>query len=969
MKIVKKDGVNSPMGRKKEFIVVGIGGSAGSSKALEDLLRNLPALNDVTYVVIIHQDATIKSRLTEIISNYLNSKAILITDLMEIEPGRIYVAPSDKLVSVRKNKFKTEDLNPGQLIPHSIDHFFNSLAKEKKEKAVGVILSGMGEDGKRGVVSIKAYNGFVIVQDPATALYAGMPDSAISTSCADIIDNPENFGGILSLLNDSFSKKTQSLKEKELGDDEASLNELFAVIAELTNHDFTNYKRSTIIRRLERRMLINQVTDIKDYLHLIKKVPSEAELLYKELLIGVTEFFRDKDAFLFLSEVIIPELISEKKEYEVVKVWIAGCSTGEEAYSVAISFREYLRNKNTGVKVRIYATDLEKDAIEIARKGVYDIDNLSSLPQDILSNYFRKEGEKYKIRKEVREMITFANQNLIYDPPFIKTDLLICRNLMIYLNKEIQQKLIGLFHFSLNEGGVLFLGSAESLGDSSGYFETLNSKWKIFRKKVIPQKALPKTEVFVNYFTSSILTADSAGKNVKQEAASLPELAQKMILEMLTPPAVLINKSGDILYISGKTGKFLEPATGKASLNILLMAKEELLFELPGLIRKVTNSGETEIVRNIKLKINNDIVFTDLKAIPLTDRSTKEITFLIVFIEKGISTESYKASSDTGSGNNNNTQNIIKQLEFELRLAQENLVSVVQDMEIKEEELRSANEELQSTNEEIQSTNEELTTSKEEMQSLNEELMTVNAELQNRIDELSEAHNDLANLLNATQIATLFLNRDLKIKKFTADVLDIVNLRQTDIGRPITDFVLKVKYNNLIEDIKEVNARLQVIEKDILSESGQWYMMRIMPYKTMDDKIDGVVITFNNITTLKKLEIESRQSEKGLMIVLNTMPQMVIAFDSNERIVYWNEICEKNTGYSAEEITGVILKNTFITVEQDALLSDLQDDENSRRLWKLRKKDGTLLKLIWEEKSKTTPIPGWSSWGIARFTD
>lgn len=953
----------------KNIRIVGIGGSAGSAPALEKFFRNLPADLDLAYVVITHTDSTRESRLHEIIKRFTELEVIKITEGMKPVLRKIYVVPSDKMLAIRQQKFRLTKLPEKKGSPHIIDIFLCSLAKEYKENAIAVILSGMGEDGKIGITDIKANNGIVFVQSPDSAIYPGMPENAILTSNVDLATLPENLGKILASVTVNSDDEPGILSGTNEKMNEEALREIFSILAVQTNHDFTQYKKSTLLRRIERRMHINQIHRIEEYVNMLKRLPSEGELLYKELLIGVTDFFRDKPAFDFFSSEIIPMLVKKKDRNFPLKVWIAGCSTGEEAYSVAIAFREYFRMSGIYLKIQIYATDIEKDSIAKARRGIYSKESISSLPVDILNFYFRKDGGEYKIIKEIREMLIFANQNLIMDPPFTKTDLLICRNVLIYLSREIQKKLFRTFHYSLNENGVLFLGSAESLGEYSDLFEIINSKWKFFKKKsgIGIAGQLPDL-----YFGKNDIEKSDSGHSVfkpDKEILSLPEIAQKMILDIVAPPAVLIDKSGNILYIiSGKTGKYLEPAPGKASLNVFLMAKDDLLYEMPGLIRRVSQSNESETIRNVKINSHDRTIHIDVKAFPIKERATGNSAFLIVFYEQPFHEKEVPIPENTGT--NTNFRDVINQLEMELRITQENLVTKVQEMEITEEELRSTNEELQSTNEEIQSTNEELTTSKEEMQSLNEELLTVNLELQSRLDELSEAHNDLSNLLNITQIATIFLNKELIIKKFTADVLDVVNLIPTDIGRPITDIVMKIDYKDLVNDIKEVNSSLQVREREILSNTGQWYLMRIIPYKTMDDKIDGVVLTFNNITTLKKLEIVTRKNEQRLLLVLNAMPEMIIALDSRDKVLYWNTECEKITGYSADEMIGFKLYDTF-TLDSEGALSESESDKNTDKTisWKLIKKDGTFLKLIWKDMTHSTPIPGWAKWGLAKIID
>jgi two-component system CheB/CheR fusion protein len=607
-------------------------------------------------------------------------------------------------------------------------------------------------------------------------------------------------------------------------------------------------------------MGIHQIKKMSPYVRYLQENSQELDLLFKELLIGVTNFFRDPAAWEQLSAEAIPALLASRPPGKALRAWVPGCSTGEEAYSLAIVFKEALEEIKPRGKfsIQIFATDLDRDAIEKARLGIFSANISADISEARLKRFFTKEEHGYRVRKEIREMVIFAPQNLIMDPPFTKLDILSCRNLLIYLTTEVQKKLIPLFHYSLSPDGILFLGSAESIGSFIDLFAPLSGKSRLFRRRESSLQPEPLE------FPSSFSAAPPSGPEARPAAKpplSLQSLADQLVLQRYSPPTVLVNDKGDILYISGHTGKYLEPAAGKANWNIFAMAREGLRYELSGAFQKVLRQKGSAALHGLKVGTNGGEQCVDVVIQRLEEPATLQGLVMIVFTDVA-APEAVKAAVRPPKAHAHNAR--LAELEQELLQARAEGRATHEEMQTSQEEFRSANEELQSTNEELQSTNEELTTSKEEMQSMNEELQTLNAELQAKVDEFSRVSNDMKNLLNSTDIATLFLDNDLNVRRFTPQATKIIKLIPADVGRPITDLASELRYPELAEEARAVLRTLAAAEKPIVARDGRWFTVRIMPYRTLDNRIDGVVITFADITAAKTLEAELRKAQAGL---------------------------------------------------------------------------------------------------------
>jgi len=854
LKAESKENSDSYYSKEKDFPIVGIGASAGGLEALEQFFENMPINNGIAFVVIQHLDPNYVGIMPELLQRMTTMKVLQVTDKLKLKPNCVYVIPPNKSMSLLNGTLHLFDPVESRGLRLPIDIFFRSLADDRQEKSIGIILSGMGSDGSLGVKAIKEKNGVVMVQNPGQAKFDSMPNSAIEAVVADIVASADELPGKLI----AFLKIIPVVKKEPEIDSKykSNLDKIIILLREQSGHDFSLYKKNTLFRRIERRKGIHQIEKIQDYVRFLQGNPKETEILFKELLIGVTSFFRDKAVWEKLRESVLPDLINELPNGHLLRAWVTGCSTGEEAYSLAIVFKEAMEKiKNHKIlTLQIFATDLDHEAIEIARKGYFPKNIVADVSPDRINRFFTVEGEGYRMNTSIREMVVFAPQNVIKDPPFTKLDILTCRNMLIYMEPELQRKLIALFNYSMNPGGIMVLGNAETLGNHKGGFDELDTRLKIFKRTRVPLSHelidFPSSFYYTKTMTTGNRTALKAIENIQT-------LADQFLLQRFAPASVLVNNKGDIIYITGHTGKYLEPVAGKANWNIHVMAREGLRQVLPGAFRKAMQTKNPVIIRNIKVGIEGVPYFVDVMVQHIENPDSIRGMVMVVFIDVPAVIENNVVAPDTGKRRSTRRQ---KELEMELRRSNEDMQSIREEMQTSQEELKSTNEELQSTNEELQSTNEELTTSKEEMQSLNEELQTVNIELQSKVSDYVQANNDLKNLLNSTEIATLFLDKELNIRRFTDQVINIIKLRNTDIGRPFTDLVSELQYPEIGNHALQVIESLNSIETPILTNNGKWFNVRIMPYRTLDDRIDGIVITFFDITIAKKLEIELKKA-------------------------------------------------------------------------------------------------------------
>jgi two-component system CheB/CheR fusion protein len=858
------------------FPIVGIGASAGGLEALEELLRHVPPHSGIAYVVVQHLDPTHKGMLVELLQRATPMPVAEASEHLRVEPDHVYVIPPNAEMSLLHGSLHLMPLTAPRGLNLPIDYFFRSLAQDQGERSIGVILSGMGSDGTLGLRAIKEKAGASFVQSLPSAKFSGMPRSAIDAGLADVIAPiAELPARIIAYSTHAHIAQPGGgrVEDRTL----SALDKIFAILRAHTGNDFTLYKRSTITRRIERRMGLHQIDGMNHYVRLLRENAAEVDLLFKELLIGVTSFFRDPDEWEALKREVLPTLISMRANVGTVRVWVAGCSTGEEAYSLAMVFKEAFEPFKVAknVTLQIFATDLDRDAIDHARQGRYPDNIVADVSPERLRRFFVREDHGYRVSKDIRECVVFAPQNIIMDPPFTKVDILSCRNLLIYLSSDLQKKLIPLFHYCLNPGGTLLLGSAETVGTYTNLFSQIDGKTRLFRR--LEQAAnMHPVELRSTPFGISTLGEDGgdAAPVPRKAAVNIQAVADRLIVGRFAPLGVLCNDKGDVIYISGRAGKYFEPAVGKANLNVFAMAREGLRYELSSAFAAALRENRVVTVRGLRVGSNGGTQTLDLVVHKLNEPAELKGSVIVVIDDVPEPPKPAKSKKDQRAA----TSPRVAAVEAELQRAREEVQTIREEMQTSQEELKSTNEELQSTNEELQSTNEELTTSKEEMQSLNEELQTVNHELQAKVDELSRSNNDMKNLLNSTDIATLFLDGDLRVRRFTTPTAQIIKLIPVDAGRPITDIASELDYAQLADDAREVLRTLVFKEHRASTHDGRWFTVRIMPYRTLENVIDGVVITFTDASSAHALEHSLKLQSSQLRQFLESTVGLVCGF-------------------------------------------------------------------------------------------
>jgi len=823
-----------------DFPVVGIGASAGGLEALQSLLGKIPCDSGMAFVIVQHQDPSHQGMLGELLQRLTPMTVHEVRDRMAIERNHVYLIPPGKDMSIFHGALHLLEPAAPRGLRLPIDFFLRSLAMDQRHRAVAIILSGMGSDGTQGAKAVKEQGGVVMVQSPESAKYDGMPGSVLNAGVADIVAHIEELPAkLLSLAGHALEARNMDLSTENQS--VSDLEKIALLLRSRTGFDFSLYKKSTVFRRVERRMTLHQRNSLAEYIKLLQERPEELDLLFKELLIGVTSFFRDTEVWEHLRTKALPELLTHRPQNAVLRAWVPGCSTGEEAFSLAICFSECAAKlaPERRLSLQIFASDLDRDAINKARQGLFPEGIVADVPPELLARYFTKEESGYRVIKEIREKVVFAQQNLIMDPPFTKLDLVSCRNLLIYLEAPLQKKIIPLFHFCLKTNGLLLLGNSESPGHFSHLFTPDKAKLRLFKRLDTPA-VLDHLD-----FPSSFLAAragETQSTTTSKSGGGFQALAEQFLLQQVTPAAVIATDSGDILFINGRTGKFLEPASGKTNWNLFAMARKGLRYELADAFQKAHRSQVTVLVRDLRLDLGVEQVLAHLEVQPIREPEGLRGCMLVIFTESPSPSGVPELGKASGRGLK------ASKLEQRLRETEQDLQRMRSQMILSQEELRSTIEELQSTNEELQSTNEELTTSKEEMQSLNEELQTVNAELQQKVEELSHVNNDMQNLLNSTDVATIFLDNELNVRRFTTRATKIIRLIPGDIGRPITDLSSSLIYPEMEQDTRAVLKTLNFIEKRISTKDGRWFAVRLMPYRTIAGLIDGVVITFTDIT-------------------------------------------------------------------------------------------------------------------------
>jgi two-component system CheB/CheR fusion protein len=923
---------------KKKCPIVVIGASAGGLDALRALFQTLPTQSGAAFVIIQHLDPAHESLTAEILSRSTSMETIQITQGMMVEPNHVYVIPPNTYLTLNKDAFVLKEpiLDHGLRLP--INNFLISLTQYEEGKVIAIIVSGTGHDGSAGLSSIKGNCGLVMVQEPTTAQYDGMPRSAIDTGLVDIVCPVEEMASHLtSFLENKYIAKVGDSVSK-INDDVGQLNSILALILMRTGHDFKSYKPGTLSRRIGRRMGLQHIDSYADYLLYLREHDDEVSKLLQDLLISVTAFFRDSKAFEALYEKAIKPIIEKKDEDQPIRIWVPGCATGEEAYSIAMLLIERLDTLHKHCPIQIFASDIDENAISIGRAGLYPQSVVSGLSQERLYRFFTLENKTYRVNKSLRDCITFANQNLISDPPFSTLDLISCRNLMIYLITSEQRKLLALFHFALCDDGYLFLGHSETATHPGGLFDPLSKKWRIYHSAAVNQAN--KLE-----FPLSSRVPRSKVQNIvisknQSEQSQLEELVQHQLIQEYAPAAVLVNQKYQILYFSGPTNRYLEQPIGAPTQDLLSLSRHELRASLRGTLKQVVNTRKLITVDNCPMVIDGTRFAVRIVVKPLLLPRNSTPLYLITFADqsKVLSKHQPKQIDSVGS-----TDTLVKQLEDELYISREELQSNIEEFDSANEELQAASEEVMSVNEELQSSNEELETSKEELQAMNEELTTVNNQLKNKMEELSIANDDLENLLNSTDIATIFIDAKFNIGRFTPATKELLNLISSDIGRPLIDIRPKFTDENLMVDVEQVLAKLTPLEAELKTENGRCFLRRISPYRTSDNRIEGVVITFVDITA----RIIADEQMRRLATVVRDSNDALMVHDLNGKITHWNKGAQLMYGWSEDEalkktIFDLVLDTDVATTK--ATLQRIKDGEFIESLEAQRiTKDGHVL--------------------------
>ncbi len=827
-------------------LVVGIGASAGGLVALETFFTHALVNSGLAYVVVQHLDPTKKALLPELLQRVTTLTVLSAHQNQVIKPDHVYVIPPDRDLTVQGGKLHLAQSTEVGGLRLPVNVLFYSLAQEFEHKAIGVVLSGMGSDGALGLQAIKRGGGFTLVQRPESAQFDSMPQSALNLKCVDVVDLCEELPHRITDFAKGIRTSAETLVDAP-ETDTAPLTEVLGLLRKRTRHDFALYKKSTLYRRIERRVAVHGLDGMALYASFLQNNPGEVDLLFKELLIGVTSFFRDPLVWEFLEHSVLPALLNQLPDGHKFRVWCAGCSTGEEAYTLAMLLSEALSRlpASRSIELQIFASDLSPDAIEFARRGKYPLSISGQISTTRLERFFTLRDGVYVVNQSIRDKVLFAQHNLVLDPPFTRLDLLICRNLLIYFDSQLQQRLFPLFHYSLRPWGTMLLGSSETVGNMEHLFELLESKLRFYKRRNSSQSS--GVDLLLNAFppilnSSRERPVSTTHTNNQPAGQSLQAAADHVLLQVYSPAAVVVNADSDIVYISGRTGKYLEPAAGKANWNFHAMVRDGLRAPLFNALRKAAGQTEPVEMRGLQVELDNpDSLIVDVTVQMLTEPVALHGMFMVVFRDAGLLQQRPSlVDTATGADQANFLDELRRQQEENQRLREENRAS--------QEELQSSNEELQSTNEELQSTNEELTTSKEEMQSMNEELQTINSELQAKLDDLALAQSDMQNLLNSTEIAILFLDRQLNVRRYTERAAKIISLRESDVGRPLSDLSNILNYPELNADAEETLRTLAFSEKQISGRDGRRFSVRIMPYRRLDDVIDGVVITLVSLS-------------------------------------------------------------------------------------------------------------------------
>jgi len=854
------------------FIIAGIGTSARGFEALKTFFGNMPPDTGAGFVVVTHMDPGHRSSLSGILQRDTTMPVVEIEHGMEVRPNSVYVIPPNTNLTIRKGTLALKKTSRPGGVRLPVDHFFRALARDQDSKAVGILLSGMGHDGVLGLRSLQEHLGMVMVQDPIDAEFPG-----IVSGLADYIAPADELPELLvNYIQSCRNLREASPEEKRYTN---TRTKILAMIRSQTGEDYSMFKESLIRGRIERRMGVHQIGDGEEYVRYIQEHPGEIDTLAREIPSGPNWFFQDPGVWKLLREKLLPGLIRAKPDDSTIRAWVSGCATGEQTYSMAITLEEVLRASGSDIPYQIFATDIGRERILEAREGMYIANIEADVSPERLDCFFVKKDNTYQIRYDIREKIVFAQHNILNHPPFIHLDILDIQNLLLSMSPDVVRRLLPLFRYALNPDGILILGPGYSAGELPGYFEPIDRTLNIYRRS--PTSGGDDVPVKLPYtFTPSPgITAVEPRARRENEAPSIAALAQEWLLAQYAPPAVIVSESGDILYFQGRTGKYLEPHPGRATLNVYTMAREGLRYPLTFSVRTAVQEKRTVTRGPVFVQTNGGEEAIRLTVRPIHQVEGAEGLFMVVF------ESAHAPAPETGSSREATLQS---DLDKELMETRAQLQRTIEDMQASQEELKSMNEELQSTNEELTSMNEELTSSKEELQSLNEELLTVNAEHQRKIDELSESHDDMRNLLQSTDIAMLLLDNDLQVRRFTDPIRPIINLQTGDVGRSITDLRIDIQGEDLAEDVRSVLNTLQMQAKRVQTANGKWYLMQILPYRTIENRIEGVIITFTDMTPLKEMEVSLEEARRYAENLIAIVHEPLLVLDGKLRVISAN---------------------------------------------------------------------------------
>jgi two-component system CheB/CheR fusion protein len=835
----------------KAPVIVAIGASAGGVQALQNFFGVIPKDTGAAFIVVVHLDPQHRSELSAIVAARTMMPVVQVETSARLEPNHVYVIPPDRRLQVVDHELQASNFEEprGQRLP--IDFLFRSVA-ERLGDGFAVILSGAGSDGAIGVRAVKEAGGIILVQDPNEADYTSMPRSAIETGVVDFVLPVRELAKRLSDL----IRIKEMVWPPEAGDlDEENLRRILAHLRVRTGHDFSKYKRTTVVRRIARRLQVNRTDTLKDYYDIIRDNPDEVQALLGDLLISVTTFFRDHEAFEAVAK-LLPDLFEGKKQGQSIRVWVAGCSTGEEAYSIGMFLLEEAARHVVRPHIQVFGTDLDVRALAAAREGRYPVAIEADVSESRLRRFFSREGDYYRVRQELRDIILFALHDLLKDPPFSHVDVVSCRNVLIYLDRELQEQVCSTFHYALNPGGYLFLGAAETAENPGGLFRTIDRHSRIYQSTLAPgakRELLPRLLGPVRIREQML----PLPQIVTPTAALSEAAAHRRAIEQIAPPSILVDEAHRVLHLSDSAGRYVLPSGGPLSADVTELVRPELRFEVRSCLHRAFERRRPTLSLAVPVILNGARHPVQVQVKPIEEAGEWRRA-VILFVEGDGVTEALSSEQQV-------TDEAVRRLKEELELTQQRLRTMREESDAANEELRASNEELQSINEEYRSTSEELETSKEELQSINEELQTVNSELKSKLDLISRANSDLQNLLAATDFGTLFLDSGLNIKRFTEPVRDLFSVTTSDEGRPITDFAHQLEYDDLVKDARAVIFNLTPLRREIRSRKGRWYDLRMRPYRTVDDKIDGVVITFVDITERKLMEerLRSLANESG----------------------------------------------------------------------------------------------------------